>query len=321
MINIRLFHNALMLAEQGNFARAARALGISQPTLTRSIQTLENMLGENLFDRGNKGVSTTQAGQVVLKHARMIIASSGAMKEELGRYRGLLTGSVSIGSGPYAGTALLSAAIGRFNQRFPEIEISTSVGDWINLPDKLMQAEFDFVLMESSQLGLSQDFELIGLNRHQGFIFCRPGHPLFEKENLKVSDLSSYPLVFPVIPNRLLNLLMGLFFPDQEPGSSPGKLKHIFSDDVGMIKAAVLHSDSIAVATFGMLSPELKVGLYKMLPFRIPQLCSGYDIIKRKGMTLNPAAMAFMDVLIEIDKEQSVLELDLVESLGSAIVA
>jgi len=309
-----------MLAEQGNFARAAKALNISQPTLTRSIQVLEKTVGEILFDRGSKGVSTTRAGEIVLKHARMIISSSETMQEELDRHRGVLEGTVSIGSGPYVGTALLSAAIGRFNQRFPEIEISTSVDDWRSLPVKLAQREFDFVLMESSQLDLSSDFELTGLNRHQAFIFCRPGHPLLEKGDLKISDLSIYPLVFPVMPKRLSNLLNGLFFPGQGKGGASGKLIHIVSDDVALIKATVLHSDSIAVATFGMLAPELKAGLYKMLPIHIPELRTGYDIIKRRGFHLTPTAIAFMEVLIEIDKEQSVMELDLIESLGPAIV-
>ena len=321
MANTRMFRNALMLAEQGNFARAAEALGISQPTLTRSIQMLEKAVGEQLFDRGNKGVSPTQAGDILLRHARMIMASSEAMKEELHRYRGGLEGSLNVGAGPYAGTALLPAAIGRFSQRFPMIDISTSVDDWTGLPIRLMQKEFDFVLMESSQLDMSQDFERIGLNRHQAFIFCRPDHPLLDKDDLEISDLSSFPLLCPVLPNRLSELFNGLYFHNQGRGSSPGRLKHILSNDIALIKATVLQSNAVAIATFAMLAPELKAGLYEKLPFHIPELCSAYDIIKRRKLSLTPTAIAFMEILVEIDKEQSVLEADLVKSLGPPIVA
>lgn len=59
--------------------------------------------------------------------------------------------------------------------------------------------------------------------------------------------------------------------------------------------------------------------LFTTLPFRIPALNSGYNIIKRRGLSLTPTAIAFIEILIEIDKKQSVSEVDLVESLGPVI--
>lgn len=84
MIETRLLRNALMLAEHRNFARAAKALNISQPTLSRSIQLLEKIVGERLFDRDSRTILTTQAGEIILKHARIILSSSHAMLEEIG---------------------------------------------------------------------------------------------------------------------------------------------------------------------------------------------------------------------------------------------
>ncbi len=81
MIETRLLRNALALAEHRNFARAAQALNISQPTLTRSIQLLETRLGARLFDRKARTVLPTPLGKEVLKHARLIVASSRALEE------------------------------------------------------------------------------------------------------------------------------------------------------------------------------------------------------------------------------------------------
>ncbi len=90
MINSRLLKNALSLAEHGNFARAAKALNISQPSLSRSIQALEATLGEKLFNRSHKGITTTYAGEIMLKHAYLISASSESMQEEIQRHLGIL---------------------------------------------------------------------------------------------------------------------------------------------------------------------------------------------------------------------------------------
>ena len=90
MIETRLLRNALVLAGHQNFARAAKALHISQPTLSRSIQLLEKTVGERLFDRASRKILPTQAGEIMLKHARIIIASSEAMQEDIRRHQGIL---------------------------------------------------------------------------------------------------------------------------------------------------------------------------------------------------------------------------------------
>jgi DNA-binding transcriptional LysR family regulator len=319
MIETRLLRNALMLAEHRNFARAAKALNISQPTLNRSIQLLKKIVGERLFDRDSRTILTTQAGEIILKHARIILSSSNAMLEEIGRHQGIMEGSLSIGAGPYAASALVAPAIGLFFKRYPGIDIHISVDDWPQFPDRLMQKDFDFAVMESSHLDASRDFELTRLNRHQAFFYCRHGHPLLQKESLTISDLSQFPLILTTLPRRVSDLFNRLFFPDGDADTSAGIPENITSNDLATIKATVSQSDAISIGTYGILASELAVGIFVALPFRIPELKTSYDIVKRKGLSLSPAAQAFIEILIETDQEQSILETALIESLGPAI--
>jgi len=102
MIETRLLRNAIMLAEYRNFARAAQALNVSQPTLTRNIQTLESHIGARLFDRKARSVLPTPVGEALLKHARPIVASTLALEDGMQHFLGLETGTLSIGSSLYA---------------------------------------------------------------------------------------------------------------------------------------------------------------------------------------------------------------------------
>ena len=319
MIETRLLRNALMLAKHQNFARAAKALHVSQPTLSRSIQLLEKTVGERLFDRSSRTIRPTQAGEIMLKHARIIIASSGALQAEIERHQGLLEGSLSIGSGPYPAVALVAPAIGRFGQRYPGITIDICVDDWSKFSGRLMQEDFDFLLMVCSQLDTSRDFELIRLDRHPGFFFCRQGHPLLERDSLTISDLSQFPLISTTLPKQLSDLLDRLFFPGGNPGASVRKLQKNSCNDLGTMKATVTHSDSLGLGTYGTVASELEAGLFVALPFRFPELQSLWDIAIKKGISLSPAAKAFIEILTEIDKEQSLLETELIESLGPEI--
>jgi len=319
MIETRLLRNALKLAKCRNFARAAEELHISQPTLSRSIQLLEKIVGERLFDRTTRTILPTKTGEIVLKHASIIVASGRALREEVGRHQGLTEGSLFIGTGPYAGTELIAPAIGRFSRQFPDIKIEIRVGDWRKLPKRWTQEDFDFLVVETSELADSPDFEITRLIRHPAFFLCRKNHPLFEKDSLAIHDLSLYPMVSPALPRRLIGSFSKLLFPDRDTDLPFINVQKITCNDLGAIKATLLESDSIGIATLGIVAQELECDLLKVLPFRVKALSTDHHIVKRKGVSLSPSARAFIEILLEVDKERSVMEADLVESLGPDI--
>lgn len=319
MMSSRLLKNALCLAEHGNFARAAKALNISQPTLTRSIQTLEKTLGEKLFNRSHKGITATHTGNIMLKHAHLIIASAETMKEEINRHQGILEGSLNIGAGSYVGSALLPQAMVEFTEKYPEIKLSVSIYNWYNLPDRLMNKEFDFLVLDTSDIELYPNFELIKLDQHQGFIICRPGHPLLKTTKLPTTALAEFPLMMPVFPKRLQPVFNSLLFPGIPQAAASRKMKNIICNDQGLIKSTVQQSNNIAIATYGMVEHELKAGSLAVLPIKVAELFSNFNIIRRRGIASSPTAKSFIRVLQDVDKEQSVAEIALIASLGRKI--
>lgn len=319
MIDEHLLRNAVVLDEHRNFARAANALYISQPTLSRRIQALESAIGERLFDRQARTVIPTPAGEIVLKYARAIHASSQALQEEISRYQGLLEGSLKIGSGPYVASGLLAPTINLFNKKYPNIYIETIVDIWSNLPDRMLRESFDFILAEISELEDSRNFDLIELNTHPGFLYCRKDHPILKQAHVAMEDVAQFPLIAPVIPVRLAILFDSLFSSNVKADPSSRTWERITANDQAMIKALVLSGDGIGIGTFGTLAPEIDAGIYSALPLRIPELKSQYGIVARKGVSSSPTSRAFIELLIENDQKSSVLETELIESLGSPV--
>lgn len=72
-IELRLLRHALALARHGNFARAAGALNLTQPSMSRSIAALESLLGVPLFDRTNKGITPTAFGRILLECGEAVL--------------------------------------------------------------------------------------------------------------------------------------------------------------------------------------------------------------------------------------------------------
>jgi DNA-binding transcriptional LysR family regulator len=317
MIEIRLLRNALALAEYRNFARAAHALNISQPTLTRSIQALETRLGTRLFDRKARTVLPTPTGKEVLKRARLIVASSLALEAEVQQFRGLHQGTLTIGIGPYAASILLGQALGHFNARYPNIRVTAMVDDWVNLPRRLKDREFDFVIMEISELENDADLGVRPLLHHQGFFFCSSTHPALGPEAVSLADLARYPFALPTLPQRILKPFANLFRRDGDRHDMLDSLSIIQSNDVALIRNTVANSQAIGMATYGMLAEELASGRFGALPFQIPEVRTGYGIVTRKGLSLPPAAAELIDSLVEINTLQSVADRQFVEALAT----
>src|SRR5215510_2632131 len=96
---IRRLEMALALDTHRNFQRAARALGVSQPALTRALQTLEKEFGARLFERGKTECHPTAFGHVVLARARRILTEVAETRREIELLNDLGRGEFKIGLG------------------------------------------------------------------------------------------------------------------------------------------------------------------------------------------------------------------------------
>jgi DNA-binding transcriptional LysR family regulator len=315
MIDVRLLRHAIALAIYRNYARAARELHISQPTLTRSIQALEAHLGCQLFDRRSRTVLPTPAGEEMLKYARQVVASSQALVEGIRQFRGLHDGTISIGLGPYAASIIAGKALGRFNAKYPGIRVTAMIDDWVNLPRRLKAREFDLVLMEASELETDHELEIKPLLPHQGFLFCSSAHPALKEKSQSLENLIHYPFVLPTLPQRLLTMFGGLFA-NGDVTFPLDRMSIIQSNDLSLIRNVVANSQAIGLASYGMIAEELRGKRFAALPFRIPELRTDYGIVTRKHLSLPPAASVLMEILVETNAAQCAEDTRFVDSLG-----
>src|SRR6056297_3665676 len=82
-MDVRQLGYFIAVAEHGSLASAAHSIGIAQPSLSIQIKNLEGRLGTQLLVRSPRGVSLTDAGQVLLKHARFVLEAVERAKEEV----------------------------------------------------------------------------------------------------------------------------------------------------------------------------------------------------------------------------------------------
>jgi LysR family nitrogen assimilation transcriptional regulator len=135
------------VAEVGSFTRAAIALDIAQPALSRQIRLLEVELHQNLLVRNGRGATPTEAGKLLLEHGRGILHQVSRAKEELGRVRGALAGRVAIGMPPSVARVLAVPLIREFRRTMPDATLSIMEGLSVSMHEGPADGRLDIALL------------------------------------------------------------------------------------------------------------------------------------------------------------------------------
>ncbi|WP_198664341.1 LysR family transcriptional regulator [Jiangella endophytica] len=117
------------VADQGSFSAAAQELSMTQPAVSRQVASLERKLGVGLFRRVPRGVEPTAAGAIAIEEARNVLDRLGTLQARMEAFADLRTGHVRISSFPSANTDFVPAAIRRFRDLYPGVEVSLVQGD------------------------------------------------------------------------------------------------------------------------------------------------------------------------------------------------
>lgn len=117
------------VAEQGSFSRAARELGLSDPTVSKAVGRLEARLGLTLIARTSRRIAITDAGRAVLARAARILSEGEAAEEEAGQQSAVPRGRVRISAPLSFGIAYLGAALPAFLAAYPEISVDFALSD------------------------------------------------------------------------------------------------------------------------------------------------------------------------------------------------
>ncbi len=183
----------LAVAEQRHFTRAAREIGIAQPSVSAQVRRLESELGGPLFHRSKGNVALTSAGEALLPFARRIIADVDAAAAELRDVESLARGRLAVGATPSLAVTLLPAVLARFHRAHPAIELTLREAGSVDLVRALEQGAVDVALVI---LPVRHDIlETQPLLREELVLAVSPAHALARRRQIAVSDLRDVPLV------------------------------------------------------------------------------------------------------------------------------
>ncbi|GMQ53644.1 LysR family transcriptional regulator [Halopseudomonas aestusnigri] len=289
-MELKSLRHFVALVEYQGFARAGEAIGLSQPALSRSIQNLELRLGCTLVSRSGKGVELTPQGELVLEHARRLIAGSTAMRNALRQFNDLEAGELLVGGGPFPAAGLLPRVLGEFNRRYPGVKVRLEVQHWVALRKQLLDEELELFVADIRELQDDPLLQVTPLQQQPSRLFCRAGHPLAGRSDLSPALLAQYPLACFRVPDIILQDLRRTL-PREDPQIS------LECDNLDVLKRMVQHCDALSIGSLDILQDELAAGTLTLLDW--PDLMPGtsFGLVTRAHGPLSPAAEAFIELL------------------------
>ena len=247
MIDLKRLRHLTVLVQHGNFHRAAEALHLTQPALSRSIQALEAHVGAPLLTRHRTGVEPTELGRLLLRHAGMLEAQVRDLDRELRLTRGLALGEMRVGVGPWGGSVLVGPVVGRLIALHPGLQLKLVLAPWQELPERARAREVDVILGELREVEQLADFECAPLQAHEVCVVARAGHPLTRKPQLQAADLFDWPLAGPHLPHNALQALQAMA---EAVGVPPERLRPgllgVTCDSSGILRQVLQASDALS---------------------------------------------------------------------------
>jgi molybdate transport repressor ModE-like protein len=179
------------VAHHRSFSRAARALALSQPSVSNQVAALERELGARLLEREPGGLRLTREGEILLEHADAIAERFQLADAQIAAAAHSHRIRLRIGAFPTALAGLVPAAIARLRERHPGAKVSVDEGG-DDLPERVHTGELHLALGfedTARPRDLPPDLECHHLLRERFMVALPPGHPLAQRPAVRIADL------------------------------------------------------------------------------------------------------------------------------------
>lgn len=193
-MELRVLQYFLAVTREQSISRAAEALHLSQPTLSRQLKDLEDELGKQLFIRGSRKITLTEEGMILRKRAEEVIDLIQKAEHEIAVTNDEIAGDVHIGSGETDAVRYIAKAFYELQADCPGIHCHISSGDTTDILEDLDKGLIDFGLIFGTVDTSRYEYISFPVTDTYG-ILMRKDSPLAEKDRICPEDLWDKPLI------------------------------------------------------------------------------------------------------------------------------
>jgi DNA-binding transcriptional LysR family regulator len=295
------------VVELGSFSKASRAVFLAQASVSERIATLESMVGARLLDRLGRKIVPTKAGELLYKHAVLLLGMKDTARMEMQRLLGLKAGSIRMGGSTIPGEYILPRVLGGFSRLHPYLMVTLEIADTGRIEQRVAEGELEIGVLGSpskiKQLAVRE------LWKDELVVVVPKGHPLSEAKEIDIRDLIKEPFIVREEGSGTFRIIEDYLKKDGLRGVEDLKTCAVLGSSTA-VKEGIKGGLGISILSIRAVETEQKAGILSTLRIRGRPMFRSFYLVRDRRRIASPPCAALWDYLLSTEGDNLVRFLD-----------
>lgn len=272
-----------------NFSKAAEAVSLSQPAVSRQIEALEKHFGIDLFYRIGKKIELTDAGRRLLFYCEQLLDLAQQTEEAMNAYKNIDSGEITIGASTTVGNYILSPLVMEFNERHPNIKANLVIEETAKILSEIRNGSIDVAIVAKTEN--EKDFFFQPLFKDEILLFTSTSSNSNQNELISIKDIDTQKLLLRKEGSNTRKCV-DLLFSSHEV--IPKDIIELNTNEA--IKHSIIRGYGIGfLSTY---TTKLEVDNHLLVPMKLKETCwREFSIVSKKGKFTSPIMLVLTSFL------------------------
>lgn len=281
--------------ELESFSKASQTVFLAQASVSERIRTLEQKVGTRLLDRMGRKVVPTSAGELLYKHAIILLEMKETATLEMESFLGLEQGEIFMGASTVPGEYILPEVISQFNRKHKKISVNLAIADSNEIETRVLSGELELGIVGSK----SRDAKLIyqELWKDELVLAIPQKHPWSKRKSISVEDLGKEPFIMREKGSGTLEILESYLNDMPGGGVHTLKVSARFGSSTA-VKEGIRSGLGLSIVSSRAIKTEVTAGLLKSLKIKGISMSRNFYLIRNRLRIASPSCKAMLDFLL-----------------------
>jgi DNA-binding transcriptional LysR family regulator len=287
------------VVELGSFSKAAEAVFLAQASVSERIATLEKMVGIKLLDRLGRQIDPTQAGELLYKHAVLLLEMKRKACLEMEDFLGVKKGEVHIGGSTIPGEYILPKVIGSFNEKYPLISVMLTIADSSEVESRVIQGKLELGVIGSETT--HRNLNRYALWRDELVLAVPAKHRWAKRKLVSLHQLREEPFILREMGSGTLRIMENYLRDSKSKTNRFFQVVARFGSSTA-VKEGIKAGLGVSILSLKAIDTELEKGIVKALRVKGLAMFRSFYLIRDKRRIVSPPCRALIDFLLANSK-------------------
>jgi len=291
------------IVELKSFSRASEAVFLAQASVSERIASLEQKIGLQLLDRLGRKVIPTAAGELLYKHAILLLEMKETAQLEIESFLGLEHGKISMGGSTIPGEYILPDLIGKFNKKYPKLSVKLSIADSGEIENRVLSGDLEIGVVGSK----SQHTSLVTqkLWEDELVLAVTTSHPWSRRKTISLQELRETPFILREEGSGTLKTLDAYLRKSGVDGINALQVVARFGSSTA-VKEGIKSGLGVSILSSKAIDIDCKAGLLKALKVKGLSMSRNFFLIRNKMRIASPSCQAMLEFLLTTAGDQKI---------------